>query len=99
MDNEKTTKALIKDNLINAKLVSGLNALGLNADDYLLHLPETIFTLMEFKTNLQREILFDQYFLLSNKVEQIDIIKFPELLNELVSEIYDRLLEAKRAGF
>ena len=35
--------SLIRDNLINLKLVSGLNHMGLIADDYYLHLGDTIF--------------------------------------------------------
>lgn len=43
LSNEELIIRLIKDNLINTKLISGLNCLGLIADDYTLFLGETIF--------------------------------------------------------
>jgi hypothetical protein len=42
--------ALIRDNLINMKLISGLNALGLIADDYYLNLGDTVFKFNGFRS-------------------------------------------------
>lgn len=43
--------SLIKDDLTNYRLVSGLEALGLDSDCYSLCLGETIFKLMGFPKN------------------------------------------------
>ncbi len=49
MDKEKIKRrlilSLIKDDLINSKLVNSLGDIGINADDYLLHLSDTNFKL------------------------------------------------------
>jgi len=85
---EKLIRALIKDDLINCKLVNSLNEAGLNADNYLLHLSTTIFGLMGIKTNLENEAVFTQYLLLTEKVKYIDISKGHHVLDGLVGEIY-----------
>lgn len=57
---EKLILSLIKDDLINVKLVNGLNEAGLNADNYYLHLSDTIFKLMGFGDDEEAETIYER---------------------------------------
>ena len=58
---KKLIISLIKDDLINAKLVNRLNEIGLCADDYFLHLSDTIFKLMGFEDDEETETIYERY--------------------------------------
>jgi hypothetical protein len=84
---------LIRDHLINTKLVSGLNALGLNADEYALYLGDTIFLLMGLKGNEHNDLIFEKIFLAnSEKVKHINFAYDMEELNALSKLIYEELV-------
>ena len=87
--------SLIKDDLINSKLVNSLNDIGLNADDYLLNLSSTIFKLMGFAETRESEKVFEHYLDLTNKAKQLDIAKSRERFDALALEIYAELLLRK----
>jgi hypothetical protein len=88
--------SLIKDDLINSKLVHSLNNIGLEADDYNLHASTTIMNLMKIKTApLRWEEIHDEYLDRTRKVLQIDIQESPGLVDALVQEIYDFLKKRK----
>jgi hypothetical protein len=87
--------ALIKDDLINTKLVNGLNAVGLNADDYLLHLSDTIFKLIGIGDDEAGERVFEWYMDSLKKVDAINICEEAEALNDLARQIYLELLLEK----
>lgn len=90
---------LIRGNLINMKLVTGLDDLGLIADDYYLHLGDTIFKLMEFEASEQNDLIFEKVFMAnSEKVRQIDFSSSLDELTLLSMEIYEELLFAKKIG-
>ena len=80
--------SLIKDDMINAKLVRGLNALGLDAGNYFLHLSETIFSLIGFKDDEKSEGLYEEYLLLTKQAMPVDIAESDEPLDALALEIY-----------
>jgi hypothetical protein len=87
---------LIRDHLINMKLVSGLNALGLNADDYSLYFGDTIFLLMGFEGNEQNDLIFEKVFLAnSEKVKHINFAYDTEELDALSKLIYEELVLVK----
>lgn len=87
---------LIKDGLINHKLINGLNALGLNADNYNISIGDTIFALMGFKNDELNDLIFENVYLaISEKVKQIDFSVSMEELERLSEEIYTELLFAK----
>jgi hypothetical protein len=87
---------LIRDSLINIKLTSGLNAFGLNADDYHLYLGDTIFSLMGFDATEQSDVIFENVYLANaQKVKHINFSYSTEELDVLSKEIYDELLFAK----
>ena len=61
MKNKQLILSLIKDDLVNAKLVYSLNALGLNASSYFLHLSETVFQLLKIKEDERSDELYERY--------------------------------------
>lgn len=87
---------LIRDCLINWKLVNGLNALGVMADDYHLYLGDTIFELMGFKGSRKSDMIYENVFLANcRKVRYISLSGTREELDKLSEEIYGELLLAK----
>ncbi|MDP1746410.1 MAG: hypothetical protein Q8L90_12580 [Bacteroidota bacterium] len=86
---------LIKDDLINTRLVYGLEKLGLNAGNYYLHLNETIFKLAGIKE--EKEDFFEKYIEECRKVHNIDIFNNPELLNNMALYLYNELKEQYKA--
>jgi hypothetical protein len=87
--------SLIKDDLINSKLVNGLNELGLNADNYFLHLKDTVFRLMGFGDDEDSEEVFKRYIELSNRALFIDISHSHKPLDDLALQIYIELSSRK----
>jgi hypothetical protein len=86
---EKIIKSLIKDELINTKLILGLNELGLDAGLYQLHLSQTILNLIGIKIGDSEFEKFDLYFDEVNKINIEDTKK----LNKLTDKIYTYLIE------
>lgn len=81
--------SLIKDDLINLRLIYGLQAMGIQADGYMLHLSNSVFELMGFDAFDRRtDAIHDHYIRLSQKIAHIDIFEAPELLDELSREIF-----------
>ncbi len=80
--------SLVKDDLVNSKLVNSLSAAGLNASDYHLHLSDTILQLMGFSNDPYRDEVFALYLQLSKKVQHINIAESSTALAELSMEIY-----------
>jgi hypothetical protein len=89
---EELILSLIKDDLINTKLVNSLTAMGLQADNYLLHLTDTIFTLMGFTGNREREIALERYMELAKGAMLVDIAAGHQPMDALAYEIYTGLL-------
>jgi hypothetical protein len=88
--------SLIEDNLINRRLINGLNDLGLTPDNYCLHLGDMIFKLMGFKSSPQSDLIFEKVFKANSNISST--MNFPctkEELRELSQEIYNDLLFAK----
>ena len=79
---------LIKDNLINTKLVLGLNELGLDAGHFHLSLADVVVDLKDVKVNDEE---FEEYLDLYEEVQKIDIAQDPELLDSLAEHIYNHL--------
>jgi hypothetical protein len=88
--------SLIKDDLINNKLINGLNTLGLSAGDYHLHLSETILNLIGLDT--ENDAILNLYFNLTQQSESLDlsdITNRDKELNKLAESIYSILLKQK----
>ena len=89
--------SLIKDDLINNKLINGLNTLGLSAGDYHLHLSETIMNLIGLDT--ENDAIHDLYFNLTQQSETLDLTDITnreKQLTRLATEIYSELLKQKQ---
>lgn len=88
--------SLIRDSLINYKLVSGLNAIGLNADNYHIYLSDTVFKLMGLNNRKEGDLLYEKIYLgNAQKVRHISIITSTEAIDKLSHQIYEELLFAK----
>lgn len=87
--------SLIKDDLINYKLVSALNALGLHATDYFLHLSDIIFDLAGFKNDAYSDEVYELYLQKIKTVQGIAINTSTKQLDALALDIY-LLLDGKR---
>jgi hypothetical protein len=80
--------SLIKDDLINSKLINGLSQIGLDANKFYLHLPETIFEQMGITDNKKKETLLKRYTVLSEKMKAIDLNENYKAVEELAEAIY-----------
>lgn len=92
---QKLIVSLIRDNLINTKLLNGLDTLGLNADNYSLRLSDTIFELMGFEDNKESDKVFEYYIGELKKANKINIAAHPERLDSLADNIYFNLVIRK----
>lgn len=88
MNEKELLISLIKDDLINVRLVVGLDTVGLDSSNYFLHLSQTIFRLMGFKEDKRDNKLYDKYIRWSKKVLKIDINQEYEKLDAMALEIY-----------
>lgn len=94
--NKQLIISLIRDSLISTKLISGLNVLGLHADNYTLYLGDTIFELMGINSNDQSDWIFENVYMgNAEKVRTIDFSFSTDELDRLSAEIYNELLFAK----
>lgn len=85
---KKLATALIKDDLINRKLLLGLDELGLRPTDYYLNLSDTIFSIMGFSNDKTSERIFEHYIDLTEKAKFLDISKSQIQLDKLAQDIY-----------
>jgi hypothetical protein len=94
--NKNLVISLIKDDLINSKLVNGLIEAGLKASHYQLFLGDTVFTLMGFKEDHYSDEIYKLYINLGKKTKYICISSSPATLDELAVEIYTVLSDKLR---
>jgi hypothetical protein len=96
MNKTELILSLIKDNLVNMKLIKGLNELGLIADDYYLNLGDTVFKLMGFEASERNDLIFERVFIAnSEKVSQINFSESKDEVMRLSMQIYEELLFVK----
>lgn len=93
---KKLILSLIKDDLINSKLIRGLNRTGLQADNYCLFLSGTIFDLLGYPNTHQSDEIFSEYIKLTEQSDHIDIGETPNALDGLANEIYSFLIKKRR---
>jgi len=82
---------LIKDDLINHRLVMGLNELGLVSEGYYIDAGSTVFKLMNIKEKIGHEIHFAHYMELKDQVINVDFEKERFRLNVMAESIYREL--------
>ena len=81
--------SLIKDDMINTKLVENLNNAGLEPGDYYLNLSGIIMKLMGFERYIElEELLYEEYIRRTQAVLEIDINQDHIKLDALAQEIY-----------
>jgi hypothetical protein len=88
---ETIIKSLIKDELLNSKLIIGLSNIGVCAEHFTLNLSNTILKIVEVKLNDEE---FDRYDKMFEEVLNIDI-EDNKALNELSEKIYKYLMKLK----
>jgi hypothetical protein len=95
MDDKELIISLIKDDLVNNKLLNGLMDIGLDPGNYFLHLSETIFNLMDFEDSTVTDDIFTYYLGLVKSVKHVDVSRCPGQLDKLANEIYLELSNIK----
>jgi hypothetical protein len=90
MDNQEIIIRLIKDHLIHTRLINGLNTLGLSAENYYLHLSDTIFQMIGISDD--KEELYEVYLDWCTKISQTTVFTDQQLMDEYAKEIYLVLL-------
>jgi hypothetical protein len=91
MTNKEIIIRLIKDHLVQTRLINGLENLGLCPDNYYLHLSDTIFKMIGI--NDENEELYEVYLNWCTKMSQTEVFSDQKLLEEYATEIYAILLE------
>lgn len=86
MKQEEIIIRLIKDHLVNTRLINGLYNLGVYADDYQLHLSDTIFKMIGIPD--ENEELYLVYLDWCSRISQTEVLRDQKLLDEYAREIY-----------
>jgi len=100
MKNKKLILSLIKSDVINNKLLSGLGAIGFEAIDYYaLELDDRIFELMNLDITDEnaRDKIFEKYMKIVDKAAELDISKLRQngTLDAIAENVYEELLKCK----
>jgi len=91
MDQQEIIIRLIKDHLVNTRLINGLYNLGIYMDDYHLHLSDTIFKIMSIPD--ENEELYEVYLEWCTRISQTEVLRDQKLLDVYAREIYAVLLQ------
>ncbi|HSH64261.1 MAG TPA: hypothetical protein VLB84_00335 [Bacteroidia bacterium] len=89
-DKEEILLSLIKDDLVNSRLMNILHSAGLNPINYYLNLKETIFKIAGLVIN--KEDALDHYYKAIQIVNDVDIFKNPEVLDRIAVSLYKNLV-------
>lgn len=89
MKKKKLIIALIADDLMNQKLIGGLQAMGVDASVYRLFLSTLIFKLMGYNSLERNMGLYDRYHALCERVNTLDISESTVALKQLAGEVYE----------
>jgi hypothetical protein len=86
MEQQEIIIRLIKDHLVNTRLINGLYDLGIYMDDYHLHLSDTIFKMMGIPD--EDEELYLAYLDWCTKISKTEVLRDQQLLDGYAREIY-----------
>lgn len=86
---------LIEDNIVNLKLVSTLEDLGIDASLYNLNSPSVVFKLIGLEFLENRDKLYKKYFDLLEQGKTIDFTSSKDELKMLALKVYDEMLSLK----
>lgn len=95
MKNKNIIISLIKDDLIHTKLIHGLEALGLSALNYHLHLCETVFEIMGFPQDDSTQPALEYYLAELKKANRFNISGSHKAFDMLALSIYKELERRK----
>jgi hypothetical protein len=95
LEKENLVINLIKDDLTNTYLISGLNKLGLDSGKYYLNLSSTIFSLMGFHEMNHDDPLLDEYYEEIGRGAEMDIFRNQDRMDSFAYFIYQKLLKIK----
>jgi hypothetical protein len=84
---------LIKNDLKNTRLVSGLSELGLDACKYYLTIGDAVFSLMGLEERRRSEKLREEYSEDLSRITEVDIFEYPDKLDLLATVIYMKLVK------
>jgi hypothetical protein len=91
LNTEQLAHELIKDDLINCQFIYGLQQFNINAEQYLLHLSETVFLVLGYEREAIPEPLYNVYYDFTSKHASISPLKQEKTLDELSAEILQKL--------
>lgn len=91
MKNKSIIISLIKDDLIYTKLIHGLEALGLSALNYHLHLCETVFEIMGFPQDDNTQPALEYYLAELKKANRFNMNGSHQAFDKLALAIYTEL--------
>ena len=92
---KKLILSLIRDYLVNTRLLLGLDELGFDTSHYCLSLGEAIFDLMGLEEKGYNEELYLHFIEISERVKFIDFKDSFEKLDALALDIYNELMQHK----
>ena len=79
---------LIEDNIVNVKLIEGLEKLGIDASVYYFNTPSVVFKLAGIEDSKEIEELYKIYFEWLRNGESIDISSSREELRKYAKQVY-----------
>jgi hypothetical protein len=96
MEQQEIIIRLIKDHLVNTRMMNGLYNLGIYADDYHLHLSDTIFKMIGIPD--ENEEIYLVYLDWCSRISQTEVLRDQKLLDAYAREIYAVLLGEAGGG-
>jgi hypothetical protein len=87
--------AMIRDDLVNHRLLTGLYDLGLVTELYFLNMSQTVFDYMGISSKTENDRNYERYIQLKEEVMQFDLSEGREELNALAEKIYGELVTMK----
>lgn len=94
--NKTIVTDLIKQDLINWKMINSLGIIQINADDYLLDLGRIVFEIMNVEELENVDDILDKYIEMSKPMLDMDASQSNKEVDKLASEIYDYLKKCTR---
>jgi hypothetical protein len=99
-DKKAMTIYLIKQDLLNTRIIMGFLAMGIEANDYTTDLSEFIFMLVGVDPeHRQIEEIFKHYMTMIRKVIHLNILIQKNEFDEMANDIYNFLVKVRKGEF
>lgn len=89
--NKAIVTNLIKQDLINWKMINSLQNMQVRADDYQLDIGSIIFEMMDLENRKDVDELFEKYMELSKPILKLNVSQSNRKIDVLATKIYDYL--------